>query len=83
MEETGNLLIMMATIALIQQGDVAYLAPYTELLNIWAFYLNSTLPNPGNQVRESHHTPRSHSHRRSSARTTSKVWCVCITHCAD
>ena len=50
MEETGNLLILMATIALIQEGDVAYLAPYTTLLNIWALYLNSTLPNPGNQV---------------------------------
>ena len=42
--------IMMAAIAKRQNGDVSYLQPYGELFNIWWGYLNSTLPNPGNQL---------------------------------
>ena len=50
MEETGNMLIMLATIAQQQDGDVLYLEPYRPLLDMWANFLNITLPYPGNQL---------------------------------
>ena len=34
MEETGNMLIMIAAIAKAQGGDVSYLQPYSYLLDI-------------------------------------------------
>ena len=50
MEETGNLLVMLAAIAQRQDKQVDYLKPYIKLLHIWGRFLNSTLPDPGNQV---------------------------------
>lgn len=53
MEESGNLLLMLAAVAVAQGGDasaVAYLEPYWPLIDTWAAYLNASLPNPGNQL---------------------------------
>ena len=50
MEESANLLIMLAAIAQRQQYDVAYLKPYWPALTQWAQYLNSSLPDPGEQL---------------------------------
>ncbi|CAF1640713.1 unnamed protein product, partial [Didymodactylos carnosus] len=50
MEETGNMLIMLAAIAQRQQGQVEYLNKYSDLLQIWANYLNESLPDPENQL---------------------------------
>jgi len=49
MEETGNMFIMLAAIAQ-QQKSVAYLAPYWPLLQMWAVYLNQSLPDPEDQL---------------------------------
>ncbi len=50
MEETGNLLVILATLAQKQALDVSYLEPYIPLLNIWGTYLNASLPDPGDQL---------------------------------
>jgi len=50
MEESGNLLIMLAAIAQQQNNDVSYLTQYMPVLKTWAEYLNSTLPDPGLQT---------------------------------
>lgn len=50
MEESANLLIMLAAIAQQQGNDVAYLKPYWPALSQWAHYLNVSLPDPGNQL---------------------------------
>ena len=53
MEESGNLLLMIAGVAKLQGStsqSVAYLEPYWQLLNRYADYLVSTLPDPGDQV---------------------------------
>ena len=50
MEESANLLIMLAAIAQRQQKDVAYLKPYWPALTQWANYLNVSLPDPGEQL---------------------------------
>ena len=50
MEESANLLIMLAAIAQKQGGDVAYLKPYWPALTQWANYLNTSLPDPGYQL---------------------------------
>ncbi len=42
--------IMLAAIALQQNGNVSYLQPYRPLLNMWYQYLNASLPYPGNQL---------------------------------
>jgi hypothetical protein len=49
MEESANMLLMLAGI--VQRiNDTAFLKPYSNLMEIWAQYLNSTLPDPGNQL---------------------------------
>jgi hypothetical protein len=50
MEESGNLLLMLAAIAQQQKGDVAWLTPYWPALQTWADYLVAALPDPGNQL---------------------------------
>jgi len=50
MEESANLLIMLAAIAQKQHYDVAYLKPYWPALTQWAHYLNISLPDPGFQL---------------------------------
>jgi hypothetical protein len=50
MEESANLLIMLAGIAQQQNFDVTYLKQYSPALQIWVDYLNSTLPDPGEQL---------------------------------
>ena len=50
MEETGNMLILLAAIAQRQSQQIDYLQPYARLLQIWAQYLNSSLPDPENQL---------------------------------
>ena len=53
MEESGNLLLMIAGVAKLQgwnADSVSYLGPYWALLNRYADYLVVSLPDPGNQV---------------------------------
>lgn len=50
MEETGNMLILLAAIAQRQSQQIDYLKPYSSLLRIWAQYLNASLPDPDNQL---------------------------------
>ncbi len=50
MEETGNILVVLATIAQAQNKNVDYLRPYVNLLHMWGNYLNSTLPDPEDQL---------------------------------
>lgn len=49
MEESANMLLMLAGI--VQRLATAdFLEPYGTVMEIWAQYLNSTLPDPGNQL---------------------------------
>jgi len=48
-EETANMLNMIALIADFQK-DVSYLKKYELLLKQWGNYLNSSLPDPGDQL---------------------------------
>lgn len=50
MEETGNMLILLAAIAQRQDEQIDYLLPYAPLLASWAQYLNTSLPDPDNQL---------------------------------
>jgi len=50
MEESANMLIMLAGIAQQQSNKVDWLKPYWPALQTWAEYLNSSLPDPGNQL---------------------------------
>ena len=49
-EESSNMLIMLAAIAQRQGGAVGYLVPYLPLLTTWAEYINASLPDPGVQL---------------------------------
>ena len=49
-EESGNVLIMLAAIAQRQNGQVDYLKPYSNLLKTWSEYINASLPDPGDQL---------------------------------
>lgn len=49
MEETANMILMTA--AVVQRiNTTTFIQPYWNLLESWAQYLNSTLPDPGNQL---------------------------------
>jgi hypothetical protein len=49
MEESANMLLMLAGIAkMLKATD--FLQPYWNVMEIWSQYLNSTLPDPGNQL---------------------------------
>jgi hypothetical protein len=50
MEESANLLLMLAAIAQQQGNNVAWLKDYWPALKTWADYLVSALPDPGNQL---------------------------------
>ena len=49
MEESANMLLMLAGIVQ-KLATTDFLAPYWNVMEIWAQYLNSTLPDPGNQL---------------------------------
>jgi hypothetical protein len=49
MEESANMLMMLAS--LVQKLNTTdFLQPYWNVTEIWAQYLNSTLPDPGKQL---------------------------------
>jgi len=50
MEESANMLIMLAAIAQQQSNSVKWLQPFWPALTSWANYLNMSLPDPGNQL---------------------------------
>ena len=50
LEESGNMLLMLAAIAQRQNGDVSWLVPYQKILGEWAEFMNSTLPDPNDQL---------------------------------
>lgn len=50
MEESANMLIMLAAIAQQQGNKVDWLKPYWPALATWAQYLNVSLPDPGDQL---------------------------------
>jgi len=50
MEESANMLIMLAGIAQQQGQKVDWLNPYWPALATWAQYLNVSLPDPGDQL---------------------------------
>ena len=50
MEESANFFLMLSGIVRAQNNDVSWLQPYWPLLQTWSNYLNSSLPDPGNQL---------------------------------
>jgi hypothetical protein len=49
-EETGNMLMMIAAVV-DKEGDTDWFYPhYWPLLQMWANYLVNSLPDPGNQL---------------------------------
>lgn len=50
MEESANFFLMLSGIVRAQNNDVSWLAEYWPLLATWSNYLNSSLPDPGNQL---------------------------------
>ncbi len=49
MEESANMLLMLAgVVQRLKKTD--FLQPYGNVMEMWAQYLNSTLPDPGNQL---------------------------------
>ena len=49
MEESANMLLMLAGVAkMLKTTD--FLQPYWNVMELWSQYLNSTLPDPGNQL---------------------------------
>lgn len=49
MEESANMLMMLASVVQ-RLNTTDFLQPYWNVMDIWAQYLNSTLPDPGNQL---------------------------------
>ncbi|CAI8008073.1 Glutaminase A [Geodia barretti] len=49
MEESGNMLIMLAYLVK-RDGDLSFLEPYWNLLSIWGQYLAASLPDPEDQL---------------------------------
>ena len=49
MEESANLLLMLAGVVQ-KLKTTDFLTPYWNVMEIWAQYLNSSLPDPGNQL---------------------------------
>jgi len=50
MEESANMLVMLAGIAKQQNWNVGWLIKYMPLLKTWADYLSASLPDPGDQL---------------------------------
>jgi len=48
MEESGNIFLMLAGIVQ-RLKTTDFLQPYWNVMEIWAQYLNSSLPDPGDQ----------------------------------
>lgn len=48
-EESGNMLIMLAGLFKVQKS-LKYLLPYWHMLNGWADFIVASLPDPGNQL---------------------------------
>ena len=75
MEESANMLLMLAGVAkMLKTTD--FLQPYWNVMELWSQYLNSTLPDPGNQLCTDDfvRSPPSAglSHRRNEPRTLSQ-----------
>jgi hypothetical protein len=49
MEESGNIFLMLAGIVQ-RLNTTDFLQPYWNVMEIWAQYLNSSLPDPDDQV---------------------------------
>jgi hypothetical protein len=49
MEESANMLLMLAGIVQ-RVNSTDFLQPYWNMIESWAQYLNSSLPDPGNQL---------------------------------
>ncbi len=49
MEESANMLLMLAGIVQ-RVNSIDFLRPYWNVMETWAQYLNSSLPDPGNQL---------------------------------
>jgi hypothetical protein len=49
MEESANMLMMLAGIVQ-KLNTTDFLQPYWKVMEIWAQYLNSTLPDPEKQL---------------------------------
>jgi hypothetical protein len=49
MEESANMLLMLAGIVQ-RLSTTDFLQPYWNVMEIWAQYLNSSLPDPENQL---------------------------------
>jgi hypothetical protein len=49
MEESANMLLMLAGIVQ-RLNNNDFLKPYWNVMETWAQYLNSSLPDPGNQL---------------------------------
>ena len=49
MEESANMLLMLAGIVQ-RLNTTDFLQSYWNVMETWAQYLNSTLPDPGNQL---------------------------------
>jgi hypothetical protein len=49
MEESANMLLMLAGIVQ-RLNTTDFLQPYWNVMETWAQYLNSSLPDPGNQL---------------------------------
>ena len=50
LEESGNMILMLACIAQRQHGDVNWLVPYRAVMQQWVDFMNSTLPDPDQQL---------------------------------
>lgn len=50
MEESANLLVMIASILSRTNNSLTWLEPYAGLLDTWGQYLAQSLPDPGNQL---------------------------------
>jgi hypothetical protein len=48
MEESGNIFLMLAGIVQ-RLNTTDFLRPYWNVMEMWAQYLNSSLPDPGDQ----------------------------------
>ena len=79
MEESGNMLIMIAGIVQAQSGNAQWLAPYIEILDLWANYTWVWIEAGEREITFHNRKTERDSQRRSSLRTlqdfgTSRPW---------
>jgi len=49
-EESGNMLLMLASLAQRQNGDIVWLTPFRKVVDQWASFLKDNLPDPEDQL---------------------------------